>query len=40
VLLAGLLARNKLGERLTATPAMADDKLYVRSATQIWAFGR
>jgi outer membrane protein assembly factor BamB len=35
-----VLARNKLGERITATPAIADDKLYVRTATHLWAFGR
>jgi outer membrane protein assembly factor BamB len=35
-----VLARNKLGERITATPAIADDKFYVRSATHLWAFGK
>ncbi|HEY0549701.1 MAG TPA: hypothetical protein VGF13_08870 [Verrucomicrobiae bacterium] len=35
-----VLARNKLGERITATPAIADDKFYVRTATQLWAFGK
>jgi outer membrane protein assembly factor BamB len=37
---AKVLARNKLGERITATPAIADDKLYVRTASHLWAFGR
>ena len=32
-------ARNNLGERIQATPAIADNKLYVRSASQLWAFG-
>ena len=32
-------ARNpKLGERVAATPAIADDTLYVRSAGHLWAF--
>jgi len=35
-----VLARNKLGERITATPAIADDKLYVRAANHLWAFGK
>ena len=35
-----VLARNKLGERVTATPAIADDKLYVRAANHLWAFGK
>jgi outer membrane protein assembly factor BamB len=34
-----VLARNKLGERINATPAIADDKLYVRTTTHLWAFG-
>jgi outer membrane protein assembly factor BamB len=33
-------ARNKLGEAIHATPAIADDKLYVRSAGHLWAFGK
>jgi outer membrane protein assembly factor BamB len=33
-------ARNKLGEPIYATPAIADDKLYVRTAEHLWAFGR
>jgi outer membrane protein assembly factor BamB len=32
-------ARNKLGESIHATPAIADDKLYVRSERYLWAFG-
>lgn len=34
-----VLARNDLGESITATPAIAGDTLYVRSATSLWAFG-
>ena len=37
---AKVLARNKLGERINATPAIADDKLYVRTASHLWAFGK
>ena len=32
-------ARNKLGERIQATPAIADNKLYVRTASHLMAFG-
>ena len=32
-------ARNALGEPIFATPAIADDKLYVRTAEHLWAFG-
>ena len=32
-------ARNQLGEPIYATPAIADDKLYVRSERHLWAFG-
>lgn len=35
-----VLARNDLGERLMATPAIADHKLYVRTANHLWAFGK
>jgi outer membrane protein assembly factor BamB len=34
-----VLARNDLGEPLMATPAIAGDTLYVRSAQHLWAFG-
>lgn len=34
-----VLARNDLSERLMATPAIADHKLYVRTASHVWAFG-
>jgi outer membrane protein assembly factor BamB len=34
-----VLARNNLGESVLATPAILEDKLYIRSATQLWAFG-
>jgi outer membrane protein assembly factor BamB len=32
-------AHNNVGERIQATPAIADNKLYVRSASHLWAFG-
>ena len=32
-------ARNDLTESITATPALADDRLYVRSAEHLWSFG-
>ncbi len=34
-----VLARNDLGESITATPAIADHKLYVRTAKHLWACG-
>lgn len=34
-----VLARNKLGEPIMATPAIADGRLYVRSRDHLWAFG-
>lgn len=34
-----VLARNDLGESITATPAIAEDRLYVRTAAHLWAFG-
>jgi len=34
-----VLAQNKLSESIAATPAIADHKLYVRTATHLWAFG-
>jgi outer membrane protein assembly factor BamB len=34
-----LLAQNKLGEGIAATPAIAGNTLYVRSAGTLWAFG-
>lgn len=34
-----ILARNKLDERVLATPAIADHKLYVRTAKHLFAFG-
>ena len=33
-----ILSRNDLGEAIGATPAIADDTLYVRSADHLWAF--
>lgn len=32
-------ARNALGESIYATPAIVDDKIYVRSERHLWAFG-
>jgi hypothetical protein len=34
-----VLARNALGEQITATPAMVQDKLYVRTEKHLFAFG-
>jgi outer membrane protein assembly factor BamB len=34
-----VLARNNLGETLYATPAFADNKIYIRSTAHLWAFG-
>lgn len=34
-----VLARNDLQESITATPAIADNKLYIRTAAHLWAFG-
>jgi len=34
-----ILSQNKLNDPITATPAIADNKLYVRSAGTLWAFG-
>jgi outer membrane protein assembly factor BamB len=34
-----VLARNDLQESITATPAIADNKLYIRTAGHLWAFG-
>jgi outer membrane protein assembly factor BamB len=34
------LARNDLGERITATPAIVDGKLYLRTAGHFYAFGK
>jgi outer membrane protein assembly factor BamB len=33
-------ARNELGEPVMSTPGIADNKLYVRGANHLWAFGR
>ncbi len=35
-----VLARNALGEPIIATPAIADNKLYVRTRGHLWAFGK
>ena len=35
-----VLARTELRERLMATPAIVDNKLYVRTANHLWAFGK
>ena len=34
-----LLASNDLGERIYGTPAILDSKVYVRTASALWAFG-
>ena len=34
-----ILARNELGEAITATPAIQDDCLYVRTSDHLYAFG-
>ena len=34
-----LLSHNDLGERIMATPALVDGKLYVRTVDHLWAFG-
>jgi len=34
-----VLAKNDLGEGILATPAIADDTLYVRTTGHLWAFG-
>jgi hypothetical protein len=34
-----VLARNSLGESLQATPAAVDSRLYVRTASRLYAFG-
>ncbi len=34
-----VVARNNLAEEIMATPAIADNKLYVRSKEHLWAFG-
>jgi hypothetical protein len=34
-----VLARNELGERVTATPAIVGKHLLVRTGTHLWAFG-
>jgi outer membrane protein assembly factor BamB len=34
-----VLARNKLGESIVATPALADGKVYVRTEANLYAFG-
>lgn len=34
-----ILTQNKLNDPISATPAIADSKLYVRTAGMLWAFG-
>ena len=34
-----VLARNNLAEEIMATPAIVDNKLYLRSKEHLWAFG-
>ena len=33
-------SRNPLGESISATPAIVEDTLYVRTDGHLWAFGR
>lgn len=35
-----VVGRTEFKERLAATPAIVDDKLYVRTADHLWAFGK
>jgi outer membrane protein assembly factor BamB len=35
-----IAARNELGESVLTTPAIVDNKIYVRSADHLWAFGK
>jgi outer membrane protein assembly factor BamB len=34
-----ILSRNKLGERINATPALVDGNIYLRTAKHVMAFG-
>jgi len=34
-----VLAHNDLGDPIIASPAMAENALYIRSAKRLWAFG-
>jgi len=33
-----VLARNKIGERIMATPALVDGTVYLRTASHVYAF--
>lgn len=35
-----VLAKNDLGEAIAATPAIVENKLYIRTADHLWAFGQ
>jgi len=35
-----VLAKNDLGEAIVATPAIVDNKIYVRTCNRRWAFGK
>ena len=35
-----IIAKNNLEEEIFATPAVAENTLYIRSANSLWAFGR
>ena len=35
-----VLARNRLGQKIMATPALVDGKVYVRTEKHLYAFGR
>jgi hypothetical protein len=34
-----ILARNNFGEKIFATPAIADNKIYMRTISHLYAFG-
>jgi hypothetical protein len=35
-----ILAQNNFGELITATPAVADNKIYLRTEKALYAFGK
>jgi outer membrane protein assembly factor BamB len=35
-----VLARNDLGEHITATPAIVEGEIYIRTAQHLWAFAQ
>ncbi len=34
-----ILARSDLADRISGTPALLEGRIYIRSATALWAFG-